>query len=293
MIIIPGPASPQLGRKVASALDAKVITIAFKLFPDGESYVRFEGDVRGEVVAIVQTTSPPQDAHLMQLLLMADAAKDLGSRRVIAIVPYLAYARQDKRFLPGEAISLRTVAKLLAASGVDELITVNIHEEESLSKFPFPARSLSCMTSLAEYLKAIGFEGALALAPDEGAVKLALEASSILTGGYGWLRKVRDRYTGEVVTKGEELNVKGRDVAVFDDIISTGGTMINAIKILREQGARRVFAACAHPLLIGDAEDKMLRSGADGIIGTDSVPSAVSVVSIAPLLAKELAEAER
>jgi len=288
MIVVPGPASVELGLKVAKTLEAKVVSVAYRKFPDGESYVRLEGNLKGETAVIVQTTSPPQDAHLMQLLLMADAAKDLGAEKVIAVVPYLAYARQDKRFLQGEALSLQTVAKLLATAGVDKLITVNVHSEEALKKFGFPAKSVSCMSLLAEHFKKEGLQGAFALAPDEGASKLALEASKVLGGEYGWLRKERDRYTGEVTTERKRLNVKDKNVIVFDDIISTGGTTANAVKILKEQGARRVFAACAHPLMVENAEEKILRGGAEGIVGTDSVPSRFSVVSVAPLIAEAL-----
>jgi len=292
MIVVPGPSSTDLGLKVARLLRVRVVSAAYRRFPDGESYVRLEGDLKGETAVIVQTTSPPQDSHLMQLLIMADAARDLGAERVVAVVPYLAYARQDKRFLRGEAVSVQTVAKLLAAAGVDELVTVNVHNEKALVKFGFPARNVSCMGLLAEHFKKKGFEGAFALAPDEGASKLALEASRVLGGEYGWLRKERNRYTGEVTTEKKKLDVEGKDVIVFDDIISTGGTTANAVKMLKEQGARRVFAACAHPLMIGDAEERILRSGAEGVVGTDSVPGRFSVVSVAPLIAKVLAEGE-
>ena len=290
MIIVPGPSSASLGRRMAEILEAKLVSVAFKKFPDGESYLRFEDEVAGEEVVVVQSTGPPQDTSLIQLLILIDAAKDLGAKRVTAVVPYLAYARQDKRFLPGEAISIQTVGKLLKAAGVDELLTVNVHEEKVLKNFGFPAESVSAMSLLAEYFKSKGFQGAFALAPDRGAVQLAVEAAEVLGGEYGWLEKKRDLYTGETKTEEKTLNVSGKDVIIFDDIISTGGTVANAVKILKKQGARRVFAACAHPLMIGNAKEKILQSGAEGIVGTDSVPSDVTVVSLAPLLAKVLAE---
>ena len=290
MIIVPGPSSASLGRKMAEILEAKLVPVAFKKFPDGESYLRFEEEVAGEEVVVVQSTGPPQDTSLIQLLILIDAAKDLGAKRVTAVVPYLAYARQDKRFLLGEAISIQTVGKLLKAAGIDELLTVNVHEEKVLKKFGFPAESVSAMSLLAEHFKSKGFQGAFSLAPDRGAAQLAVEAAEVLGGEYGWLEKKRDLYTGEVKTEEKILNVSGKDVIIFDDIISTGGTVANAVKILKKQGARRVFAACAHPLMIGNAKEKILQSGAEGIVGTDSVPSDVTVVSLAPLLAKVLAE---
>jgi len=290
MKIISGPSSTKLGNSIAEILGIETVRIAHKKFPDGESYIRFEGEVAGEEVAIVQTTGPPQDTNLIQLFILADAAKDLGAKRVIAVVPYLAYARQDKRFLPGEAISIQTIGKLLKASGIDELLTVNVHQEKVLEKFEIPARNVSAIGLLANYFKSRGLEGAFALAPDKGASEFAIEASKILGGGYGWLHKERDRYTGEVKTEEKTLDVSGKDAIIFDDIISTGGTTANAVKILKKQGARRIFAACVHPLMIGNAKERILQSGAEEIVGTDSVPSDVTVVSLAPLLAKALAE---
>ena len=290
MNIVSGPSSTKLGNSIAEILGIETVRVAHKKFPDGESYIRFEGEVAGEEVAIVQTTGPPQDTNLIQLFILADAAKDLGAKRVIAVVPYLAYARQDKRFLPGEAISIQTIGKLLKASGIDELLTVNVHQEKILEKFEIPARNVSAIGLLANYFKSRGLEGAFALAPDKGASEFAIEASKILGGGYGWLHKERDRYTGEVKTEEKTLDVSGRDAIIFDDIISTGGTTANAVKILKKQGARRIFAACVHPLMIGNAKERILQSGAEEIVGTDSVPSDITVVSLAPLLAEALAE---
>ena len=126
------------------------------------------------------------------------------------------------------------------------------------------------------------------MSPDKGAVELAEEADRVLGGRCGWLRKERDRYTGEIQVEEKSLNVKGRDVIVFDDIISTGGTIARAVKMLKTQGARRVYAAGVHPLLIGEAKTKILQSGAEEIVGTDSIPSSVRTVSLAPLIAEAL-----
>jgi ribose-phosphate pyrophosphokinase len=144
--IISGPASKDLAEKVSAQTGYPNIPVASKIFPDGESYVRLEGDVKDETVAIVQTTCPPmQDGRLFQLAFMADAAKRAGASKVLAVVPYLAYARQDKMFLSGEGISVETVARMLKASGIDEFLTVNIHSEPTLAKFPFPAKSQSTL----------------------------------------------------------------------------------------------------------------------------------------------------
>jgi len=290
VIVAPGPASQELGRKVAEILKSKIVPVIFKTFPDGESYLRLDGDVKNEEVVIVQTTGPPQDMHLIQLFLMVDAAKNLGAKRVIAAVPYLAYARQDKRFLSGEAVSIETFIKLIEASGTDQFLTVNIHEESVLKKFTIPAENLSAITLLAKHFKKKGLAGAFSLAPDKGALELAEEAERILNGGCGWLRKERDRLTGEIQVEEKKFNIKGRDVIVFDDIISTGGTTAAAVKMLKTQGAKRVYTACVHPLLVGEAQRKIMQSGAEEIVGTDCVSSPVSTVSVAPLIAEALAK---
>jgi len=288
VIVVPGPASQSLGRKIAETLKARIVPVNLKTFPDGEYCLRLEGDITKEEVVVVQTTGPPQDTNVMQLLLMLDAAKDLGAKKLTVVVPYLAFARQDKRFLAGEAVSGETLIKLIESCGVDQFITVNIHAKNTLKNFKGLTKNLSAITLLADYFKSRGLEGAFSLSPDKGAIGLAEDADKILRGGYGWLKKERDRYTGEIQVEDKSLYVNGRDVVVFDDIISTGGTIARAIKMLKTQGARKVYAACVHPLLIGEARNKIIESGAEEIVGTDSIPSSVGTVSLAPLIAEAL-----
>jgi ribose-phosphate pyrophosphokinase len=288
MKIVVGPASMELGEKIAELTGIKKMAVAHKMFPDGESYIRLESSVQDNHVAIVQTTSPPQDSKLIQLAFIADAAKRNGAKKVTAIVPYLAYARQDKIFLQGENISIETIARMLSVAGVDALITVNVHSANALTKFPFPAKSLSAIPLLAEHFTRRGFKKAFALAPDKGAMHITEQAKSVLGGECGHLEKQRDRYTGQVSVAKKTFDVKGKTVIIFDDIISSGGTIVGAAKILKELGAARVFAACVHPLLIGDAEKRILDAGVEEIVGTDSVSSRVSKVSLAPLISMEL-----
>lgn len=290
MKIIPGPASKQLGEKIAELIGVEAVPLVFKTYPDGESYVRLDATIENDDVAIIQTTSPPQDTRLMQLALIADAAKRHGAAKVTAIVPYLAYARQDKVFLKGEAVSIETIARMLKAAGVDSLITVNVHEAKVLGKFPFPSKTVSAIPLLAEYFKKKGFEKAFALAPDDGALWLAEEAKTILGGECDYLEKRRDYYTGKLTMEKKELDVYGKTVIIFDDLISTGGTIALAAKIMKTAGAHSVYAACVHPLFIGDAEKRILDAGVEEIVGTDSVSSSVSKVSVAPLISNALKE---
>jgi ribose-phosphate pyrophosphokinase len=277
-----------LGENIARLLNVEKVSLAFKTFADGESYVRLEGSVQDQDVIIVQTTSPPQDTRLIQLALIADAAKRNGARKIQAVVPYLAYARQDRVFLEGEALSSETIANMLKTAGIGSLLTVNVHQQKVLNRFPFPTCSVSAVALLAGYFSQKGCDEAFALAPDKGAIYLAEEADKVLKGGFGYLDKNRDRYTGQINVEKKSFNVKQKTAIIFDDVISTGGTIVAAARILKELGATKIYAACAHPLLIGDAEKRILDAGVEEIVGTDSVPSHVSKVSVAPLLSKML-----
>jgi ribose-phosphate pyrophosphokinase len=288
MKVIVGPASVALGEKIAVLSGFPRVSVVAKTFPDGETYIRLEGSVLGEEAAIVQTMSYPQNSHLVQLAFMASAAKRQGAKKVTAVVPYLGYARQDKVFLHGENVSVETVAAMLKAAGIDQLITVNIHSENVLNRFPFQAKNFSAIPHLADYFVKKGINKAFALAPDKGALYIAEQAKVILGGESGNLEKQRDRHTGKTTQTGEHLNVEGEAVIIFDDIISTGGTIVGAAKILRERGAKHVYTACVHGLLIGDAEKRILDAGVEEIVSTDSVPSKMSKVSLAPLLSEAL-----
>jgi len=288
MKVIPGPASIELGEKIAELSGLEKVNVAYKVFPDGENYIRLEGSVQKAHVAIVQTTSAPQDTNLMQLAFIAAAAKRNGARKITAVIPYLAYARQDKIFLQGENANIETVAAMLNTAGVDEMITVNVHAEGALARFSFPALNLTAIPLLAEHFVRRGFKGAFALAPDKGAMYIAEQAQQVLDGGAGHLEKQRDRQTGQTTQTGGSLDVKGQIVIIFDDIISTGGTIVGAARILLQQGAKQVFAACVHPLLIGDAEKRILEAGVEEIVGTDSIPRRASKVSLASLISNSL-----
>jgi len=288
VIVVPGPASTELGKLIAAELKSREVPVEFKRFPDGESHIRLEGDVQGEDVVIVQTTGPPQNENLIQLFLLSDTARDLGAKTITVVVPYFAYARQDKRFRSGECFSAKTIVMLLQTCGVGKILTVNSHNPAILKTLSLPIKDLSAIGLLAEHFKKHGFEKAFSLSMGKKGLDAAVEAGKVLGGSHDYIPTQRDTVTGNVTIEKKPLPVKDKDVIIFDDIISSGGTMMKTVAWVKEEGAKHVYAACVHPLLTEEVKGKILKSGADEVVGTDTVHSSVSRVSVAPLIVQAL-----
>lgn len=289
MIIVPGSASPKLASRIAEGLGCGLIRPELARFPDGETYARIPGDLRGEHAVIVQSTCHPQNENLIELFLLLDAAKGLGARRVTAAVPYFGYARQDRRFKPGEAMSAHAMCRLMGSAGADDMLTVDIHEEEIVRGSPIPAKSLTAAPLLGRHIARLGLKDALILGADEGALKLARDVAAELGADHSCLRKRRLTPT-MVVTEPECPDVAGRDVVIVDDIISTGGTMIEAATVLKERGAEGIYAFCIHPVFADEVEGKILAAGVREVIATDTIEHRASAVSVAPLFVEALRE---
>ena len=287
-LVVAGPTSTGLARSLALELKAEIVPVESKTFPDGESYLRFERDLRAEEVVIVQSSFPSQNRSLIELFLMLDSAKDLGAEQAIAVVPYFAYARQDKRFRSGEGISVKTIVKLIEASGADAFLTVDVHKPDIMNLFHIPAMNLTAMPTIGKYLAALNLKRPYVIAPDEGAINLAEAVAKVLNADYSFFRKHRDKASGVPTTELREIGVKDRDAVIVDDIISMGGTVVNAVKMLKEEGANDIYVGCTHPLLLGEAKSRILSAGAKRILGTDSVAGEVSEIPIAPVLAESL-----
>lgn len=287
MIVIAGSASPKLAARVAKHLKCQLVKPELRRFPDGESYVRIPEELQGERAIVVQSTCYPPNDNLMELFLLLGAAKDLGAKRVTAVVPYLAYARQDKRFKPGEAISIHTVCKLIEQAGANDFLTVDVHEDGIMRGFAIPAYSHSAMPLIGRYLAKLNLRDPVMLGADQGSSERARRVAAELVADYDYLEKKRITPT-EVETRPKRLDVSKRDVVIVDDMISTGGTVIKAAKILRKQRARRIFAACTHPVFAGKAFKKIIAAGVRKIFATDTIEHRTSVVSVAPILAEAI-----
>lgn len=282
-MIIGGSASQKLAAKVARDLGENLIPIETRRFPDGERYIRVNGKVPKEVV-VIQSTGYPQDENLMELFLLLKNLKSLGVERTRVVIPYFGYGRQERRFKSGEAVSAVIIAELLEAAGASEIYSINLHEKNIKEFFNIPVYEMSAMPLIANYIQE-NLEDPMVIGPDKGALGFAREISNILNCECDYLEKVRIS-PEKVETKPKNLDVADRNVVIIDDIISTGGTIINATKMLKDLGAKKVVVGCVHPILVEDALLKIFAAGVDDVFSTDTLRSDVSTVSVAPLVAE-------
>ncbi len=296
-ILIVGPASQILGIRIAHELSIKYVNTEFKTFPDGENYIRIniedEALIAGKEIIIVQSTGPSssgnQNARLFELLMMIDAVKRMSAKKIVVIIPYFAYGRQDKIFRPGESQFANLIIRILDSMGIDELYVVDIHAPEILEDTFSKITNIDSMEVLADYVKSLGAKDIVVVAPDKG----ALERSKAFAKHFGenvpvdYFEKKRDVKTGEITMSGK-LSLKDKDIVISDDIISTGGTMATAIKLSKQSGASRVYAVATHALLLQNAKYRILSAGADEIIGTDSIDNEAAKVSLAKTIANYL-----
>ena len=230
-MIIGGSASQKLAAKVAWNLGENLTPIETRRFPDGERYIRIKGEVLRDVV-VIQSTGYPQDENLMELFLLLKNLKSLGVERTRVVIPYFGYGRQERRFKSGEAVSAVIVAELLEAAGASEIYSINLHEKNIKEFFNIPVHEISAMPLIANYIEQ-QIDDPMIIGPDKGALGFAQEVSGILKCECDYLDKVRIS-PEKVEMKPKNLDVEGRDVVIIDDIISTGGTIVSASKILRD-----------------------------------------------------------
>ncbi len=296
-ILIVGPASQILGVRIARELDIESLNTEFKTFPDGENYLRIdieeESKIKGKEVIIVQSTGPSssgnQNTRLVELFMMIDSVKRMKAAKIVVVIPYFAYGRQDKIFRPGESQFANLIIRIIDSMGINELYIVDIHAPEVLEETSCKTINIDSMKVLADYIKSKGAKDIVVVAPDKGAV----ERSKAFAKYFGekvpvdFFEKKRDLKTGEITMSGN-LSLKNKDVVISDDIISTGGTMATAIKLSKESGANKIYAVATHALLLQNAKYRILNAGADEIIGTDSIDNEAARVSLTKTIANLL-----
>jgi ribose-phosphate pyrophosphokinase len=257
-----------LATRLARVQKTTVVDVKYSRFPDGELYL-VAGELDDETVIV---SSVVDNDTLVQLLLLIDACEESNLRLVI---PYMGYARQDRKIRKGEPLSARAVA-LAISRGVSECITVNIHEPDVLRFFHVPARNISLARDIGAYIKTLNLKNPLILAPDNGALVFAGQVASAGEWEYDHLEKTR--MSGEQVTMApKELSAESRPVVIVDDIISTGGTIATAAGMLSAQGATDVYAACVHGVLTGGAYVRLMEAGVRDVICSDTIERGCSI----------------
>lgn len=285
--VLAGPASVDLASRISRKLQASLVTPEIRVFADGESKVRFPA-VNGHCV-IVQSTYPPTDTHLLQLMMIARKCADDGAGGVCAVVPYLAYARQDKAFLEGELVTISLIGRLLGAAGIKSLITIDMHSQLGMTRFAgVEIVNVSAIPLLAEYVRKMKLGRPIAVSPDAGGESRAREFAKNLGTDVLILKKTRNRSTGEVTVEDPDVDLHGRDSILVDDMISSGSSIIAAAQALRKKGANRVYAVCSHALLLGDARERIAKAGIDDIIATDSIPNEYARVDLSGAISEVL-----
>ena len=273
---------------MSEKLGLPMLAAEFRVFADGESKFTLHEKVEGKSIFIVQSTYNPVDQHMFQLLLASHQLSEAGAR-VTAVVPYLAYARQDKEFLPGEGVTLGVIAHLMRSMGVRRLVTVDIHSAEGLALFSFPTYSVSAIPSLVEYVKAeLGLKDPVVMSPDFGGSKRTEAFAQLYGAKFLQLSKTRDRTTGGVSLKESKLDVTGKEVIIVDDIISQGDTVKAAADAVIKQGAKQALAVCVHGLFVGDALQKLEKTSVGPIVCSNTVPGNFSKVDVSDALASHL-----
>jgi len=284
--VISGKTSEGLAKKLAKKIRAKYVKSELRVFPDGESKINIRAKLKKGKIIVVQSTFPPVDSNLIQALALISKAKQY-STNVIAVIPYLGYARQDQEFLPGEIVTIKVIANLFKASGASKIIVVDIHSKIALNQFKIPSKNVSAVPNLVNYFKKLRLKEPLVVSPDLGGASRAKEFAKHFGTKYISLKKQRNRKTGKVLIKSSNhKEVKGRDLVLVDDMISTGGSIIKATQFLKKQKCKRVFVACTHALLMNNAEKKIRKAGVSQIISTNTIPGKTSKVDVSSSIAK-------
>ncbi|MFC4991784.1 ribose-phosphate diphosphokinase [Rubritalea tangerina] len=294
MKIIAGSAHNQLAEDIASYLETSVADVTVDAFPDGETFVQINENIRGEDVFLIQPTCPPTNHNLMELLIMVDAARRASAGRITAVMPFFGYARQDRKDKSRVPITAKLVANLISAAGVNRVVTMDLHAAQIQGFFDIPVDHLYARPVMVKYLKeeyGVSGENLAVVSPDVGGVKNARAYSDALGADLAIVAKHRVSAT-RVEATNVIGDVEGKDVFLIDDMTETGGTLCAAAKILRENGCKRIFAGVSHAVIGDTARKRIEDSVIEDLITTDSVPQAhgenVTALSVAPLFGEAM-----
>lgn len=290
--VFSGRANRGLAEEIASYLKISLSGIEVSDFADGETYVKIKENVRGADVYVIQPTSPPTNSNLMELLVIIDALKRSSARRITAVIPYFGYGRQDRKVEPRVPITSKLAANLITVAGASRILTMDLHAGQIQGFFDIPVDHLFSSPIIIEYLKKKS-DDLVIVSPDTGGVERARAIAKRLNAGLGIIDKRR-----EEKNKSEVLNVigevGGKNVIIFDDLIDTGGTIVNAASALKKEGASSVSCAVTHPILSGDAQEKLEESEVYEVIVCNTIPikelrcKKIKVLSVARLFGEAI-----
>ena len=292
MKIISGTAHRELAERIAQSVGIQLTNVTVNTFPDGESFVKINENIRGKDVFLIQPTCPPTNHNIMELCVMVDAARRASAGRITAVVPFFGYARQDRKDQPRVPITAKLVANLLRAAGVDRIMTMDLHADQIQGFFDIPVDHLYGSTVLAPYIRSLKLENLAIASPDIGGSKRANSWAKFFDSGLVICHKTRER-PNEVADMKVIGDVEGKNVVIVDDMIDTAGTICKASSILKEKGALSVRAVATHAVLSGKAYENIEKSALDEVIFTDSIPlhqecSKIKVISVADMFAETI-----
>ena len=286
--VIAGKSSEDVAKKLSRKIKANFVKSQVRVFEDGESKITLSGKISKKKSIVVQSIYPPVDTNLLQALSLISKAKETSSE-VIAVIPYMGYARQDREFLPGEIVTMKVLGKLFKGAGASKIIAVDIHSVIGFKHFSIKTKNVSAIPELARYFKKLSLKNPLVISPDQGGKERAQEFAKELGSECIALEKKRNRKTGKVQIKTKNLDeVTNRDLILVDDMISTGGSIVKATQFLKKQKCKKVYVACTHALLMNDAEKRIREAGVTKIISANTIPGKTSIVDISNTIAKAI-----
>ncbi len=289
-----GRANPDLAIKIVEYLGVSLGRMKVTCFSDKEIYVEIEENVRGKDIFLLQPTCSPANENIMELLIMIDAFQRASARRITAVIPYYGYARQDKKDRPRVPISAKLVANLITTAGADRVLTMDLHSPQIQGFFDIKVDHLFAAPIIIDYFKRKNFKDLVILAPDVGGVTRARAYAKRLNASLAIIDKRRP-----MANKAEVVrvvgDVKNKKVLIIDDMVDTGGTLIASARALEEKGAKEIYAGCTHPVLSGEAYQRIQSSPIKELVVTDTIPlreekkvSKIKVLSVAPLLGEAI-----
>ncbi len=270
MKIFSGNSNLPLAGAIAASIGIELGKCSVGAFPDGETFVKIDENVRGEDVFVVQSSSPPTNHHLMEMFIMMDALRRASASSITAVLPFYGYARQDRKDQPRVPITAKLVANLIVAAGANRVLAVDLHAQQIQGFFDIPVDHLYASPVMFEYLKAKKLDDLVVVSPDVGGLKMAHAYSQVLNAGLAIVAKRRKSAT-EVESVAVIGDIRGKNVLMVDDLTETAGTLTNAAALLRKRGAKKIFACVSHANLSELGIERLRKSKIDELITTDTV----------------------